>query len=191
MSDDRNFKNWSSELSQTRAMPNPFEDFEPVENLHGRVTVIRITDRVRQLDSLKQREAFVSDYSAVKATLSVDNLRVIKHRTQPGRVAETRQYVSPRGKRVRHSGRFCEGGNGCTTELNPDAQGNLCIVCFRVKLTADRLGRDAARKAAGERVRRHTGKLTRLPCNSCPRLLRAGRAVGLCFRCAEKRSRKR
>lgn len=185
----------SSEITRSGSsavMFNPFEDFEPSENLNGPVTIIEVNERVRQIDALQRRGTFVSDYSAVKATLSVSNLRVVKHRTPPGRVAETRQYISsaPREKRVRHSGRFCEGGGGCKTELSPDAQGILCVVCFRKTLTAGRLERDAARKAAGTRVRRAQGKLPRLQCDSCTRMLRAGRPAGRCFHCTEKQRRK-
>jgi hypothetical protein len=172
---------------------NSFEDFEPTDNRNGPVKIIQVNDRVRELDMLSHQGSFVSDYSAVKATLSVSNLRLIKRRTTlPGRRPETRQLVSaPRGRRLRHSGRFCRGGNGCKTELSPDARGILCIICLRAKMSAERVERDAARKAAGTRVRRPAGKLPQLKCNACPRNLRAGRPAGLCFRCWEKRSRKR
>lgn len=172
--------------SDDEGVKNPFEDFEPPGNPSGACRTIEVTAAMRQQDALTHKPDFVSAYSAFRATLSVDNLKLVRSEVSPGRSAETRKFVLITHVRgVRHSGRICEG-DGCSKELSCYTDGNLCLICFNAKRAADRLARSIARRAAGKRESHPVDKKVQNSCVLCPRLLRPGRPAGPCCMCKNK-----
>lgn len=159
----------SSQLAEVNPIVfnSPFEDFEAHQSPHGPCKVIKVTEEVRRLDQAARDEKLPADWLKFRATLSESNLRMARQeRAGAGRVQENHHRVLPCGKRVRLSGRYC----GCGKPLSYSTEGDKCVSCLLQYRKANR---------------KPPTRADRVPCDLCPRLLRAGRK-GMCHVCKDK-----
>jgi hypothetical protein len=106
-----------------------FEHFESSEMLHGEGKTIAVTAEMRAADAAQRaaREAAIISPAQAwrdKLALSVDNLRTVKRKVQPGRVDDGRQYAVPE-RLVGRLERFCS----CGAVLHWSLRGDLCLNC--------------------------------------------------------------
>ena len=167
---------------------NPFEDFDVPAFPHGPCLTITVTEEMRQMDAVLQRiQGEPTAWEEFKKTLNVANMRTVKPKVvKAGRKVETRIFAAPREtkkKKAARSGRYC----GCGKELSRPTLGTRCNPCYIVYRREMRAERDAEMKALGLRGSHSEIGMPRVACNTCPNLLRAGRAFGICHDCQKKR----